>query len=273
MSDTYNILFCGDVVGRSGRDALEKYLPRIFSKVPVEFTIVNGENSASGFGITPDICRDFYRLGVDVITTGNHIWDQREIISYIQSDHRLLKPANYPPSSPGMGYASYTSKNGLKIWVINLMTRLYMDQLDDPFSLAKEIVEKIFLTGRPQGIFLDIHGEATSEKMAMGHYLDGFVSAVVGTHTHVPTADHRILPGGTAFMTDAGMCGDYYSVVGMDKDIAIGKFVNKMPSRLKPASGNGSLSGVLVEIEKSSGRSINITPIRLGGSLSECYPW
>jgi metallophosphoesterase (TIGR00282 family) len=273
VSDSFNILFCGDVVGRSGRDALVQYLPQVFSKIPIEFTIINGENAAAGFGITPEICREFYKLGVDVITTGNHIWDQREIISYISSDHRLLRPANYPATSPGLGYSIYKSKNGISVCVMNLMTRLYMEQLDDPFFHAKALIDKFPMGNNPHAIFIDVHGEATSEKASMAHYLDGKVSAVVGTHTHVPTADHRILARGTAFMTDAGMCGDYDSVVGMDKDIAVGKFVNKMPSRLKPASGVGTLCGVMVTILKSTGLASKISPIRLGGTLAEIHPW
>ena len=273
MSDHFNILFCGDVVGRSGREALAKYLPHILSKCDIEFTIVNGENAAAGFGITPDICREFYKLGVDVITTGNHIWDQREIISHIANEARLLRPANYPVSNPGLGYSIYTSKSGYKICVMNLMTRLYMDQLDDPFVHAKSLKERCLLKSECQATFIDVHGEATSEKAALAYFMDGHISAIVGTHTHVPTADHRILPNGTAFMTDAGMCGDYDSVVGMDKDISTARFLHKMPARLKPADGPGSLCGAIVTVSSLTGLAVEIQPVRLGQNLSETAPW
>ena len=273
MSDFFNILFCGDVVGRSGRDAISRYLPEIHTNMDIEFTIVNGENAAAGFGITPEICLEFYKLGIDVITTGNHIWDQKEIVSYISKDNRLLRPLNYPTSNPGSGQSIYTSKTGYKICVMNLMTRLFMDSLDDPFAHAKVLRDQSLLSRECDAIFIDIHGEATSEKASMAHFLDGHVSAVLGTHTHVPTADYRILPKGTAFMTDAGMCGDYDSVVGMDKDIATAKFLYKMPARLKPAAGEGTLSGAVVSVSHETGLAKKIQPIRLGPHLSEVAPW
>jgi metallophosphoesterase (TIGR00282 family) len=266
------ILLCGDVVGRSGRAAVTSNLPRLRRELSLDFVIVNGENAAAGFGITDKICREFYDAGVDAITTGNHVWDRREIMSYIAEDRRLLRPANFPPGAPGSGSEVFTLPDGRRILVVNLMARLFMDPLDDPFAAAAAIVHRHPL-GDVQAAVVDFHGEATSEKMAMGHYLDGRVSLVVGTHSHVPTADCQILPGGTGYQTDAGMCGDYDSVIGMRKEGAIARFVTKIPGeRLQVAEGEGTLCGVLVETDPESGLTRRVAPICLGGRLVQHRP-
>lgn len=268
------ILFCGDVVGRSGRDAVQAHVPELCQQLNLDVVIVNGENAAHGFGLTKTICQEFYKLGVDVITTGNHIWDQKEIITYIDQDKRLLRPINYPLSSPGRGYTIIPGRRGRDVLVINAMARLFMDTLDDPFPAVDAILKKHPLnTANIGAIVLDFHGEATSEKMAMAHFCDGRVSLVVGTHTHIPTADMQILPGGTAYQTDAGMCGDYDSVVGMEKTTPILKFTRKMPTeRMKPAQGPGTLCGVVVETDEATGLARSIQPVRLGGRLSSTQP-
>jgi metallophosphoesterase (TIGR00282 family) len=264
---TFNIIFFGDVVGRAGREALAKHLPKVKSEFNPEFIIVNGENAAAGFGITPSICEQFFSLGVDVITTGNHVWDQREIFSFASHNQKVLRPLNYPPGTPGQGQCIYESSSGLKIGVANLMARLFMDPLDDPFFHAKHIRELNPLMNGCNAFVLDFHGEATSEKMSMGHYLDGYVTAVLGTHTHIPTADHRVLKHGTGYMSDVGMCGDYDSVVGMDKEIAMSRFITKMPNRLRTADGEGTLCGVVISVSRETGLSVKLTPIRRGANL------
>lgn len=267
------ILFIGDVMGRSGREALEKYLPELKIKLKPDVVIVNGENAASGAGITDKICKQFYEWGVDCITTGNHVWDQREIIQYIGRDKRLLRPINYPDGTPGAGVYRHELDDGRVILIINAMARLFMDALDDPFRVVREALEKEKLGKTAHAIFVDFHGETTSEKMSFAHYFDGRVSAVVGTHTHVPTADAHVLPGGTAYMTDAGMTGDYDSVIGVQKDIAIHRFVKKMPGeKLKPASGPGMLCGCLIMTDDKTGKARRIDPVRLGAVLSQVVP-
>ncbi len=267
------LLFCGDVVGRPGREALEAHLPRLKRELEPDFIVVNGENAASGFGITEKICNSFFELGVDVITGGNHSWDQREMLAHISREPRLLRPQNYPSGTPGRGAAVFEATRGRKVLVLNVMARLFMDPLDDPFSAVQKELERHRLGATVQAIILDFHGEATSEKMAMGHFVDGKVSLCVGTHTHVPTADTMILPGGTAYQTDAGMCGDYDSVIGMDKAVPVARFTRKLPTeRLSVANGEGSLSAVLVETEDSSGLARRVAPVRLGGRLPETIP-
>ena len=261
------ILFLGDIVGRSGRDVIEKQLPQLRQQLKIDAVIVNGENAAAGFGITGQICKSLYQVGVDIITTGNHIWDQREIMQWISTDHKLIRPINFPSGSPGKGSFFYQTKNGERLLVINAMGRLYMDPLDDPFAAIDKELSAYRLGGNVDAIFVDFHAEASSEKMALAHYLDGRVSAVIGTHTHVPTADHQILPAGTAYQTDAGMCGDYNSVIGMDKTSPIQRFTRKLPTdRLVPATGIATLCGVLIETHKN-GLAKNIYPIRLNGRL------
>lgn len=267
------IVFIGDIVGRSGREALETHLPRLREALKPDTVIVNGENAANGAGITEKICKEFYGWGVDCITTGNHVWDQREIIPYIARDERLLRPLNFPPGTPGAGMVKYRTQGGQRVTVINAMGRLFMDPLDDPFHALKDLVEKERLGRDTDAIFVDFHAETTSEKMSIAHYLDGQISALIGTHTHIPTADAHILEHGTAYMTDAGMSGDYDSVIGVQKEIGTYRFVKKMPGeRKKPASGPGTLCGALVVTDDSTGLARSITPIRLGGVLQESMP-
>jgi 2',3'-cyclic-nucleotide 2'-phosphodiesterase len=266
------ILFCGDVVGSAGRACVIENLPRLRRELALDFIIVNGENAAAGFGITDKICGEFYAAGVDVITTGNHVWDRREIIPYIAGDPRLLRPANFPSGTPGNGSFVYAIGEGRRILVINVMARLFMDPLDDPFAAVEAAVAEHPLAD-VQAIVVDFHGEATSEKMAMGHFVDGRASLVVGTHSHVPTADWQILPAGTGYQTDAGMCGDYDSVIGMQKPAAVARFIRKMPGeRLQVAEGAGTLCGVIVETDDATGLARRIAPIRLGGRLAPHFP-
>ncbi|MBL8838258.1 MAG: YmdB family metallophosphoesterase [Alphaproteobacteria bacterium] len=268
-----NLLFCGDVVGRSGRDAVIENVPRLRKALKLDFVAINGENAAHGFGITDKICRDFYAAGVDCITTGNHVWDQREIIATIDGDPRLLRPANFPRGTPGRGVGVYTLPTGRKVVVINVMTRLFMDALDCPFAAAEAALSVHRLGGSAHAILVDVHGEATSEKMAMGHYCDGRVSVVVGSHSHVPTADAQVLPGGTAYQTDAGMCGDYDSVIGMRKEAAVARFVRKMPGeRLTPAEGAGTMCAIYAEIDDATGLARRVAPVRIGGRLAPAMP-
>ncbi len=266
------ILFIGDIFGRDGRDALKKHLPDLKEKLLPDVIIVNGENAAHGIGITEKHCKKFYDWGVDVITTGNHVWDQREIITYIDRDKKLLRPINFPIGTPGNGYIIHTTPSGDNILIINAMARVFMDSIDDPFKAVHNVVENNMLGQKINAIFLDFHGETTSEKMAMGHYLDGRVSAVVGTHTHVPTADSHILVGGTGYQTDAGMTGNYDSVIGVKKHIPIAKFTKKMPTeRMSPAEGEATLCGTLIETG-ANGLCKNIAPVRVGGRLSQEIP-
>jgi metallophosphoesterase (TIGR00282 family) len=266
------ILLCGDVVGRSGRAAVTENLPRLRRELALDLVVVNGENAAAGFGITDKICAELYAAGVDVITTGNHVWDRREIIPYIAGDPRLLRPANFPVGTPGSGSIVVTVADGRRALVVNVMGRLFMDALDDPFA-AVDAALAAHPLGTVNAVIIDFHGEATSEKMSMGHFADGRASLVVGTHSHVPTADGRILPGGTAYQTDAGMCGDYDSVIGMQKAAAIARFTSKMPGeRLQVAEGPGTLCGVVAETDDISGLARRMAPLRLGGCLTPHGP-
>lgn len=264
------ILFCGDIVGYAGREIVLKNVPDLIRQLNLDWVIVNAENAAGGFGITPDICCELFAAGVDVITTGNHVWDQKIIIDYIRDEPRILRPANFPPGTPGNGYTILEKPGQAQtLMIINLMTRLFMEPLDDPFATIEQIISKHSLQDRKLGgIFLDLHGEASSEKMAMANMVDGRISAVIGTHTHTPTADAMILPKGTGYQTDAGMCGDYHSVIGMEPRAAIARFRTKMPgSRLTPSSGAATLCGVYLELSSSNGLCKHISPIRLGGHL------
>ncbi|MGD9743773.1 MAG: YmdB family metallophosphoesterase, partial [Dongiaceae bacterium] len=239
------ILFLGDLVGRTGRQAAVEALPRLRRDLALDFVVVNGENAAHGFGITERICEELYAAGADVVTTGNHVWDQKETAGFIGNDGRLLRPENFPAGTPGRGYGIYTARNGRAVLVANLMGRLFMDPLDDPFAAAERILATARLGRDLAAILFDFHAEATSEKMAFAHMVDGRVSLVVGTHTHVPTADHAILPGGTAYMSDAGMCGDYDSVIGMRKAEPVRRFVSKLPTeRMTPAEGPATICGL-----------------------------
>lgn len=267
------MLFCGDVVGRSGREAVTSRIPGLRRRYAIDFVVVNGENAAAGFGITETICREFFAAGVDAVTTGNHLFDKREIVSTLAADPRLLRPANYPAGTPGRGAQAYPLPDGRQVVVVNLMARLFMDALDCPFAAADAVLREHRLGDGAAAILVDLHGEATSEKMAMGHHLDGRVSAVFGSHSHVPTADAQILGGGTAYQTDAGMCGDYDSVIGMKKEPAIARFVRKVPGeRLSPAEGEGTLCGVFVETDDATGLARRVAPVRLGGRLAEARP-
>ena len=267
------LLFLGDLLGRTGREAVIAELPRMRAALGIDFCVVNGENAAAGFGITDKICRSLYEIGVDCITTGNHVWDQRELIGTIEADVRLLRPANFPPGTPGKGTRLFQLGDGRSIVVVNVMTRLYMDALDDPFQVLERELAGHVLGTSVAAILVDVHGEATSEKMALGHFLDGRASLVVGTHSHVPTADAQILPKGTAYLTDAGMCGDYDSVIGMQKEAALFRFTRKLPGeRLTPADGPATICGVFVETDDATGLATRIEPIRVGGRLKPAWP-
>ncbi len=267
------ILVCGDVVGRSGRTVVTKHLPRLRDSLALDFVDVNGENAAGAYGITPKICNQFFDAGADAITTGNHVFDQREIIPHFDAEKRILRPHNYPKTTPGTGVAVFPATRGRNVLIIHVMTRLFMDPLDDPFACVADALETYRLGGNVHAIVVDVHGEATSEKLAMGHFLDGRTSLVVGTHTHVPTADHQILPAGTAFQTDIGMCGDYDSVIGMKKATAVERFVRKMPTaRLEAADGEATLCAIMVETDDETGLALRIAPLRIGGRLSQELP-
>lgn len=267
------ILFLGDIVGRAARLAVAQQVPVLRERLGLDFVIVNGENAAHGFGITPKIAEELFDAGVDCLTTGNHVWDQREIIAAIDGEARLVRPANFPAGTPGRGATILQASDGGRVLVINLMARLFMDPLDDPFTTADRLLDGLEMPREVDAIVVDFHGEATSEKMALGHYLDGRVSLVVGTHTHVPTADLQILPGGTAYQSDAGMCGDYDSVIGMTKDAPIGRFLKKVPSeRLTPAEGPPTLCGVVIETDPATGLCRRAEPLRIGGRLTPTLP-
>jgi calcineurin-like phosphoesterase len=283
-----NILLCGDVMGRSGRDAIRTHLAGLKRDLGVDLAIVNAENAAAGFGLTERLAGELYEAGADILTTGNHAWDQRELISYIDRDPRILRPANFPEGTPGAGWCLHPLDGGRSVLVVNLMGRLFMDALDDPFARLQAILARHPLGRGPlpnppphpgegtvgvTAIVVDFHAEATSEKMAFGHFADGRVSAVLGTHTHVPTADAQILPGGTAFISDAGMCGDYDSVIGMQKAPSVRRFVTKMPGeKPKVAEGEGTLCGVFVSVDDTTGLARYIEPVRVGGRLAPHMP-
>ena len=263
------IIYLGDVVGKSGRTAVLKYLPVLRETYDFDFLILNGENAAHGFGITPRICEEFFEAGINVITLGNHAWDKREILNYIQEENRLIRPLNYPENTPGKGSGLYTTRSGDKIFVAQVMGCLFMEPLENPFNEVEKCLSKITLGADVNCIILDIHAEATSEKMAMGQYLDGRVSMVIGSHSHIPTADTQILPGGTAYQTDAGMCGDYDSDIGMRKEPSVNRFVQKFDNqRLEPAEGEATVCGVLLETDDISGLAVRVHPIRIGGRLA-----
>jgi metallophosphoesterase (TIGR00282 family) len=267
------VLFLGDVLGRAGRQAIVDRMPRLRAELGLDFVVVNGENAAGGFGITGKICAEFYAAGVDCITGGNHSWDQREVMQYIAGDPRLLRPINFPPGTPGLGCNVYSDARGRRVLVLNVLCRLFMDALDDPFAAVSQVLARYRLKQEADFILIDVHGEATSEKQSLGHFADGRASMVVGSHSHVPTADHWILPGGTAYQTDAGMCGDYDSVIGMKKEGAMQRFITKLPGeRFAPAEGEATLCGVFVESDDATGLARYIAPLRLGGRLAQAWP-
>lgn len=264
------VLFLGDIVGRSGRDAVMALLPDLRRKLALDGVVVNGENAAHGFGVTPKLCQDFYTQGVDAITLGNHSWDQKELLAYADSDQRLIRPLNAVRGTPGRGFAIVELPRGKKLLVAQVIGRLFMDAADDPFAAIDDLLARYPLKGAVSAALIDVHAEATSEKMGMGHYLDGRVSAVVGSHSHIPTADAQILPKGTAYQTDAGMCGDYDSVIGMGKETAVFRLVRKLPSdRLAPAEGEATVCGVVIDIDDATGLAVAIKPLRLGGRLNQ----
>ncbi|PKQ08331.1 MAG: metallophosphoesterase [Alphaproteobacteria bacterium HGW-Alphaproteobacteria-12] len=266
------VLFMGDVVGQSGRDALVAELPVLRRELKLDFAVVNGENAAGGFGITAAICNDLFEAGADIITLGNHSWDRREALVHIEREPRLIRPVNYPAGTPGRGAMLAEAASGARLLVVNALGRVFMDALDCPFDAVEREIETCPLGTGADAILIDMHAEATSEKMAMGHFCDGRVSLVVGTHSHVPTADAQILPGGTAYQTDAGMCGDYDSVIGMEKDEPLHRFVTKIPSgRFQAALGPATLCGVFAEIG-ANGLATRIEPVRLGGRLKQVVP-
>ncbi len=267
------ILFLGDVVGRTGREAVAAALPGLRQSLRIDLAIVNAENASHGFGLAPEMARALLAAGADVITLGNHSWDRKEIIPFIAETPRLIRPLNYPPGTPGSGSVVVALRDGRKALVLQAMGRLFMDALDCPFRGTAEVLARHRLGGSVQAIVADIHAEASSEKMAYGHIFDGQISFVVGTHTHCPTADAQILPGGTAFQSDAGMCGDYDSVIGMLKDGATLRFWRKMPGeKLGPAEGPATVCGVFVETDDATGRALRIEPVRTGGRLSQAMP-
>jgi metallophosphoesterase (TIGR00282 family) len=262
------LLFLGDVVGRSGRNAVCEHLPRLREKLAADFVIVNGENSAGGFGITEQIFNDLRDAGADVVTTGNHVWDQREALVFIGRQNRLLRPLNYPAGTPGGGAGLFRAANGADVLVLNAMGRIFMEPLDDPFRAVEREIEACPLKRGADAIFIDIHAEASSEKQAFAAAFDSRVTAVIGTHTHVPTADARVMPGGTAYMTDAGMCGDYDSVIGMEKNEPVHRFTTRIPSgRFNPATGPATICGVLIEANGVTGLAVSIAPVREGAPL------
>tara|TARA_B100001540_G_scaffold311112_1_gene330046 strand:+ start:358 stop:1164 length:807 start_codon:yes stop_codon:yes gene_type:complete len=262
------ILFLGDVVGQTGCNAIKQNLKSIIKDESIDFTIVNGENAAiEGVGITENIINEFLSCGVDVVTSGNHIWDQKETYEFIKNQTRLLRPLNMDENLPGVGFSIYNSKNGLKVGVLNLMGNVFMKKCKDLFESLKIFLEKKCLKKDYDCLVVDIHGEITSEKMAVGHFLDGKASLVVGTHTHVPTNDARILLGGTGYLTDAGMCGDYDSVIGMDKNNSINRFLKEDSKKHFPSKGEASISGVIVDVSKETGLAVKIKSFITGGVL------
>ena len=264
------ILILGDVMGVSGRKSVKKYLSKIIDENKINFSIINGENAADdGKGITHEIAEELFSQGIDVITSGNHIWDKQETVSYIEKENRLLRPANLAEGSPGKGFGIFCSKDKkYKIGVINLMGNVFMRKTEDVFKAAKMISKKIVLKKNVDFSVVDFHGEITSEKMAIGHFFDGNSTCVVGTHTHVPTADTRILEKGTAYQTDIGMCGDYNSVIGMNKENSLKKFFkDKDAVSHFPSSGEGTLSGVIVDADEKTGLAKKVSRLLIGGVL------
>ncbi len=255
------ILFIGDIVGEPGRRVIRRMLHKVVGQHDVELVIGNGENVAGGFGITPELTHELFDMGIAVITTGNHAWDKKEIVDFIKREPRLLRPANYPAGVPGRGSYVAETPGGERLGILQLMGRAYMPTLDCPFQVAGR--ELALLKQETPAVVVDMHCETTSEKMAMGYFLDGQVAAVVGTHTHVQTADEQILPNGTAYITDIGMTGPIHSVIGIKKELAIEKFLTQMPRRFETASGPAVLSAVLIELDAGVGKALSIQRIRL----------
>ena len=267
------ILFLGDTVGRSGREGAANALPVLREQLRIDLAVVNAENASHGFGLAPDMARALFAAGADVITLGNHAWDRKEIIPYIAQEPRVVRPLNFPPGTPGSGAVVVEVPGRRRALVMNAMGRLFMDPLDCPFRGTAEILARYRLGGTIHAIVIDFHAEATSEKLGFAHSFDGQVSLVVGTHTHVPTADYQILAKGTAYQSDAGMCGDYDSVIGMAKEGAAARFLRKMPGeRLAPAEGPATICGLFVETDDATGLAVRVEPVRTGGRLSQAVP-
>ena len=269
------LAFFGDVVGRAGREGLADHLPMLRRRLGLEFVVVNAENAAAGFGITENTARSLFDAGADCLTLGNHAWDQKEALTYIVREPRLIRPLNYPALTyaPGRGAQLFETDAGRRVLVVNLLGRVHMDSLDDPFAAVDKALEDCPLGAAADAVIVDMHAEATSEKMAMGHFCDGRATLVVGTHSHVPTADAQILTGGTAYQTDAGACADYDSVIGNDKEEPLRRFTTKISQgRYRPAEGPATVCGVYVETDDRTGKAVRIEPIRVGGRLSETVP-
>jgi metallophosphoesterase (TIGR00282 family) len=269
------IAFFGDIVGRSGREGLAEHLPGLRRQLGLEFVVVNAENAAAGFGITESTARELFQAGADCLTLGNHAWDQKEALTYIQREPRMIRPLNYPQLAdiPGRGAQLFETERGRRVLVINLLGRVYMDALDDPFGAVDRELNACPLGEVADAVIVDMHAEVTSEKMAMGHFCDGRASLVVGTHTHVPTADCQILPGGTAYQTDAGACADYDSVIGNHKEEPLRRFTTRVNGgRYKPAEGPATVCGVYFETDDATGLARRVEPIRVGGRLSQTIP-
>jgi len=267
------ILFVGDVVGRSGRTIVYERLPGLVRDWKLDLVVVNGENAAGGFGITEAIYRELIDAGADAVTLGNHAWDQKEALVFIERAPRLVRPANYPAGTPGRGAALVEAKNGARVLVVNALGRVFMDPLDDPFAAIDRELTACPLGAAADAIVVDMHAETTSEKQAMGFFCDGRASLVAGTHTHAPTADGRVLPGGTAFISDVGMTGDYDSVIGMTKEEPLLRFVRKIPSaRFETASGPATLAGIAVETDPATGLATRVSAVRIGGCLEQAGP-
>jgi metallophosphoesterase (TIGR00282 family) len=267
------ILFLGDVVGRTGREAVAAALPRLRTALGIELAIVNAENASHGFGLMPEAARLLFAAGADVLTLGNHAWDRKEIIPYIAETPRLIRPLNYPPGTPGAGRVVVALADGRRALILNAMGRLFMELLDCPFRATAAELARHRLGASLAAIVVDFHAEATSETMAFAHSFDGQVSLIVGTHTHCPAADHQILPGGTGFISDVGMCGDYDSVIGMQKEAAAARFWRRVPAeRLQPAEGEATICGLYVETDDATGLARRIEPIRQGGRLAPALP-
>ena len=267
------ILFVGDVVGRCGRTAVTEHLPGLIRDWKLDLVVVNGENAAGGFGITEAIYHELLEAGADAITLGNHAWDQREALVFIERAPRLVRPANFSVGTPGRGAALVETKNGARALIINGIGRIFMQPCDDPFTIIDRELNACPLREAADAVLVDFHGEASSEKQAIGYYCDGRASLVVGTHTHVPTSDHRILPQGTAYMTDAGMTGDYQSIIGMDREEPIGRFLRGYPAgRFEAAEGVATLSGVAVETDDATGLATRVAPVRIGPHLERAVP-
>ena len=267
------LLFLGDIVGRAGRKAVLGALPGLRRRYRLDFVVINGENAAGGFGITEPLLEDLLEAGADAVTLGNHAFDQKEALVFIERQPRLIRPLNFPKGTPGKGGGLFKAKNGAEVLVLNALGRVFMTELDCPFRAIDHEVTACRLKAGADAIIVDFHAEATSEKQALAYFLDGRVSCVVGTHTHSPTADHRVLPGGTGYMSDVGMCGDYESVLGMDKAEPISRFLTRIPrERFEPANGPATISGLAVEIDDATGLCRRVEVLRLGGVLAPTEP-